>query len=79
MPEDAQLRSGGARSDDAGFGVLAYLATLDGNRPRIIVMTAAVPGLANLVPAEEVVGVLGKPFDLKALVDLAEEAFPMAR
>jgi len=62
-----------------GFGVLAYLQTLDGNRPRIIVMTAAVPGLANKVPAEQVVGVLGKPFDLKALIDLAEEAFPAAK
>jgi CheY-like chemotaxis protein len=60
-----------------GFGVLAYLETLDGNHPRIIVMTAAVPGLANLVPPEQVVGVLGKPFDLQALIDLAEEAFPM--
>jgi len=60
-----------------GFGVLAYLQTLDGSRPRIIVMTAAVPGLANKVPAEQVVGVLGKPFDLQALINLAEEAFPI--
>jgi CheY-like chemotaxis protein len=62
-----------------GFGVLSYLSTLDGNRPRIIVMTAAVPGLANQVPAEQVLGVLGKPFDLQALIDLAEEAFPTAQ
>jgi two-component system response regulator PilR (NtrC family) len=58
-----------------GFGVLAYLSKLDGHRPKIIVMTAAVPGLVDKVP-EEVAGVLGKPFDLHALVALAENAFP---
>ena len=61
-----------------GFGVLAYLSTLDGNRPKIIVMTAAVPGLVDKVPEEMVVGVLGKPFDLHSLVALAENAFPSA-
>jgi CheY-like chemotaxis protein len=59
-----------------GFGVLSYLGTLDGTRPKIIVMTAAVPGLVDKVPSDMVVGVLGKPFDLQALVDLAENAFP---
>lgn len=59
-----------------GFGVLSYLSTLDGSRPKIIVMTAAVPGLVDKVPSEMVVGVLGKPFDLQALVSLAEKAFP---
>src|SRR5689334_2505626 len=59
-----------------GFGVLSFLQTMDGDRPRIIVMTAAVPGLANQVPAEQVVGVLGKPFDLHSLMELAEKAFP---
>jgi CheY-like chemotaxis protein len=59
-----------------GFGVLSYLSTLDGTRPKIIVMTAAVPGLVDKVPSDIVVGVLGKPFDLQALVDLAENAFP---
>jgi len=62
-----------------GFGVLSYLSTLDGNRPKIIVMTAAVPGLVEKVPSEMVVGVLGKPFDLLALVNLAEKAFPPRR
>jgi DNA-binding response OmpR family regulator len=59
-----------------GFGVLAYLETLDGHRPKIIVMTAAVPGLVDKVPSDMVVGVLGKPFDLQSLVNLAERAFP---
>ena len=59
-----------------GFGVLAYLGTLDGSRPKIIVMTAAVPGLVDKVPTDMVVGVLGKPFDLEALITLAENAFP---
>jgi len=59
-----------------GFGVLAYLETLDGNRPKIIVMTAAVPGLVDKVPSDMVVGVLGKPFDLQSLINLAEKAFP---
>jgi DNA-binding response OmpR family regulator len=59
-----------------GFGVLTYLGTLDGARPKIIVMTAAVPGLVDKVPSELVVGVLGKPFDLQSLVALAEKAFP---
>ncbi|MEA2338877.1 MAG: two-component system, OmpR family, alkaline phosphatase synthesis response regulator PhoP [Thermoanaerobaculia bacterium] len=62
-----------------GFGVLSYLGTLDGHRPQIIVMTAAVPGLADKVPANMVVGVLGKPFDLRDLVALAEKAFPRER
>jgi DNA-binding response OmpR family regulator len=59
-----------------GFGVLTYLSTLDGHRPKIIVMTAAVPGLVDKVPEELVAGVLGKPFDLHTLVALAENAFP---
>jgi CheY-like chemotaxis protein len=59
-----------------GFGVLAYVETLGGNRPKIIVMTAAVPGLVDKVPSKMVVGVLGKPFDLQSLVHLAERAFP---
>ena len=59
-----------------GFGVLSYLSTLDGSRPQIIVMTAAVPGLVDKVPSEIVVGVLGKPFELETLVSLAEKAFP---
>ena len=59
-----------------GFGVLSYLSTLDGTRPKIIVMTAAVPGLVDKVPSEMVAGVLGKPFELHTLVSLAENAFP---
>jgi DNA-binding response OmpR family regulator len=59
-----------------GFGVLSYLSTLDGTRPQVIVMTAAVPGLVDKVPSEMVAGVLGKPFELDALVTLAEKAFP---
>ncbi|HEV7572013.1 MAG TPA: response regulator [Thermoanaerobaculia bacterium] len=59
-----------------GFGVLAYLETLDGSRPNIIVMTAAVPGLVDRVPSDMVVGVLGKPFDLQALAALVEKASP---
>jgi DNA-binding response OmpR family regulator len=58
-----------------GFGVLAYLGTLDGSRPKTIVMTAAVPGLVDRVPSD-VVGVLGKPFDLQSLIALVEKAFP---
>jgi DNA-binding response OmpR family regulator len=58
-----------------GFGVLAYLETLDGSRPKVIVMTAAVPGLVDKVPTDMVSGVLGKPFDLQALITLAEDAF----
>jgi CheY-like chemotaxis protein len=59
-----------------GFGVLTYLSTLGGTRPKIIVMTAAVPGLVDKVPSEMVAGVLGKPFELNALLALAEKAFP---
>jgi CheY-like chemotaxis protein len=59
-----------------GFGVLSYLSTLDGSRPQIIVMTAAVPGLVDKVPSDMVTGVLGKPFELQTLVALAEKAFP---
>jgi DNA-binding response OmpR family regulator len=59
-----------------GFGVLSYLGTVEGSRPKIIVMSAAVPGLVDKVPSDMVAGVLGKPFDLHALVTLAEDAFP---
>jgi DNA-binding response OmpR family regulator len=59
-----------------GFGVLSYLSTLDGSRPKVIVMTAAVPGLVDKVPSDIVAGVLGKPFELQTLVSLAEKAFP---
>ncbi|HEV7428282.1 MAG TPA: response regulator [Thermoanaerobaculia bacterium] len=58
-----------------GFGVLAHLATMDGTRPKIIVMTAAVPGLVDKVPPDIVAGVLGKPFELQTLMRLAEDAF----
>jgi CheY-like chemotaxis protein len=57
-----------------GFGVLSYLAKRNAARPRIIVMTAAVPLLVAQVPKELVVGVIAKPFDLAALLDMAEEA-----
>jgi CheY-like chemotaxis protein len=59
-----------------GFGVLSYLSTLERGKPKVIVMTAAVPGLVDKVPPEMVDGVLGKPFDLQALIALAEKAFP---
>ena len=52
------------------------VSTLDGTRPKIIVMTAAVPGLVDKVPSDMVAGVLGKPFELQTLVSLAENAFP---
>lgn len=61
-----------------GFGVLTYLSSREGKLPKIIVMTAAVPGLVDKVPEELVAGVLGKPFDLQALVALAENAFPVS-
>ncbi len=58
-----------------GFGVLAYLAARVGpDKPRIIVMTAAVPALVEQVPTDLVAGVIAKPFNLSALLDLAEDA-----
>ena len=57
-----------------GFGVLSYLAARNTARPCIIVMTAAVPLLVEQVPKDLVAGVIAKPFDLSALLDLAEEA-----
>ena len=58
-----------------GFGVLSYLMTHKGPRPRVIVMTAAVPALVQRVPEELVVGVIAKPFDLTALLALVDDAF----
>jgi len=59
-----------------GFGVLSYLeARKGGPRPRVIVMTAAVPALVQRVPEELVVGVIAKPFDLAALLALVDDAF----
>jgi len=56
-----------------GFGVLSYLAARP-DRPRIIVMTAAVPALVDQVPTDLVAGVIAKPFNLAALLNLAEDA-----
>jgi CheY-like chemotaxis protein len=57
-----------------GFGVLAYLAARGPDRPRIIVMSAAVPALVEQVPKDLVAGFISKPFNLAALLDLAEDA-----
>ncbi len=57
-----------------GFGVLAYLAARGADRPRVIVMTAAVPVLVERVPTDLVAGVIAKPFNLADLLDLAEDA-----
>jgi two-component system response regulator PilR (NtrC family) len=58
-----------------GFGVLSYLEARKEPRPRVIVMTAAVPALVQRVPEDLVAGVIAKPFDLAALLDLVEDAF----
>lgn len=58
-----------------GFGVLSYLEARKGPKPRVIVMTAAVPALVQKVPEELVVGVIAKPFDLAALLTMVDDAF----
>jgi len=58
-----------------GFEVLKYLAARNTAPPKIIVMTAAVPALVETVPRELVAGVIGKPFELAKLEQLAEEVF----
>jgi CheY-like chemotaxis protein len=58
-----------------GFGVLSYLESRKGPKPRVIVMTAAVPALVQRVPEDLVIGVVAKPFNLATLLDLVEDAF----
>jgi two-component system response regulator PilR (NtrC family) len=58
-----------------GFGVLSYLQRRKDPRPRVIVMTAAVPALVQRVPEDLVAGVIAKPFDLAALLALVDDAF----
>ena len=58
-----------------GFGVLSYLERRKDPRPRVIVMTAAVPALVQRVPENLVAGVIAKPFDLAALLALVDDAF----
>jgi DNA-binding response OmpR family regulator len=57
-----------------GFGVLSYLEARQEPKPRVIVMTAAVPALVQRVPEELVIGVIAKPFDLSTLLDLVEDS-----
>jgi len=56
-----------------GFGVLAYLAARGSAAPHVIVMTAAAPSLVQRVPRELVMDIVGKPFELSTLENLANE------
>ena len=57
-----------------GMGVLSYLGARSAPSPRIIVMTAAVPSLANQVPRNQVAALVTKPFDIASLLRIADEA-----
>lgn len=61
-----------------GLGVLEHLRNrADGaSAPAVIVMSAAVPTLAAAVPQDQISAFLTKPFDLAALLKLAEDAVP---
>ena len=57
-----------------GIGVLSHIATMAGLVPQVIVMTAASPVLAATIPREHVSAVVTKPFDITALLQLADDA-----
>ncbi len=57
-----------------GAGVLSHLAARSGPAPRVILMTAAAPSMAKSVPREQVVAVIPKPFDIKTLLAVADQA-----
>ena len=57
-----------------GMGVLAHLAARPVPSPRIIVMTAAIPSLAAMVPRAQVVAVVTKPFEIATMLRLADDA-----
>lgn len=57
-----------------GMGVLAHLRTRAARSPVIIVMTAAVPALAAAVPRDQVAAVVTKPFNIRSLLGIADDA-----
>ncbi|MEO6258873.1 MAG: response regulator [Thermoanaerobaculia bacterium] len=56
-----------------GLGVLAHLAARSTRSPQIIVMTAAIPSLAAEVPRDQVTAVVTKPFEIAALMRIADD------
>ena len=62
-----------------GLGVLAYLRERTAPSPRIIVMTAAVPALADTVPRDQVAALVAKPFEIDDIMKIADNALPGER
>ena len=54
-----------------GFGVLEKIDETAAARPKILILTAAVPSILEQVPRERVNAVLTKPFDIAALIATA--------
>lgn len=57
-----------------GLGVLAHLQARSAPSPTIIVMTAAIPALADSVPREQVAALITKPFEINSLLEIADAA-----
>lgn len=57
-----------------GLGVLSFLAGRDLPSPKVIVMTAASPGIVENVSLDQVVAVVTKPFDIENLMRIADDA-----
>lgn len=62
-----------------GLGVLDYLRERAAPSPRVIVVSAATPTIAAAVRRDEVVAVISKPFEIAALVELADGVSGQAR
>lgn len=57
-----------------GIGVIKHLETRGGDKPPIVVMTAAVPDILRRLQVDRIARVIMKPFDLDQLIQFAGEA-----
>jgi CheY-like chemotaxis protein len=58
-----------------GIGVIEHLAQRNGGeRPSVVVMTAAVPDILRRMDRSQIAAVITKPFELNELVEAGEQA-----
>lgn len=57
-----------------GIGVIEHLSKRPGDRPRVVVMTAAVPDILRRMDRTQISSVITKPFELSDLLAAGEQA-----
>ncbi|HWS72302.1 MAG TPA: response regulator [Thermoanaerobaculia bacterium] len=57
-----------------GIGVIEHLSKRHGERPRVVMMTAAVPDILRRMDRSQVASVITKPFELSDLLAAGEQA-----